>query len=96
MTGALYGLYGVGLLLAVSFLSRYLSRAWYSAASLNATGWIWIVVITFARALVLLALRGGRQPAGVLDAVISLGALAAVDVLLLVRLISFLRYRRST
>ena len=96
MTLALVALYSAGLVFAVAFLARYLPRRWYSAASLNGAGWILIVVITFARALALLALRGGPQPArGWLDTVISLGSLAAVDVLVLLRLVSYLRWRRA-
>jgi len=96
MAAVLFTLYAAGLVFAVAFLARYLPRRWYSAASLNGAGWIIIVVITFARALALMLLRGGPQPTrGPLDALISLGSLAAVDLLLLVRLVSYLRYRRA-
>lgn len=95
MTAAYLVLYGLGFLVAGSFLVGYRPRQWATAAAWNATGWILITLVTFARSLLLITLHGGvRAPQGWADAWISVGSLVAVDALLLVRVVSFLRYRR--
>ena len=96
MTAAYIALYGLGFLVAASFLIGYRPRQWATAAAWNATGWILITLVTFARGLLLIALHGGvRAPQGWGDALVSVGSLAAVDALLLVRLVSFARFRRE-
>jgi len=95
VTAAYVALYGLGLLVSGGFLVGYRPRAWADAATWNGTGWIIIVLAVYARALLLIALHGGvRASQNWTDAVLSVGSLAAIDVLLLVRLVSFARYRR--
>lgn len=95
MTGAYVALYALGLVISGAFLVGYRPRAWATAATWNGTGWIVIVLAVYARSLLLIALHGGvRPPQSWTDAVLSVGSLAAVDVLLLVRVVSFARFRR--
>ncbi len=95
MTASYLILYGLGFLVAATFLVVARPRSWVDSTTLNATGWILITAVTFARSLLLIGLHGGvRAPQGWGDALVSVGSLAAVDALLLVRVVSFVRYRR--
>ena len=95
MTAALVVLYAVGTLAALGFLAVYRPREWRRVEALNAAGWILVVPVVFARSLVLIGLHGGaRPPDGLADAVVSLGSLALVDALVVLRTVSFWRYRR--
>ena len=98
MTALLLVLYVLGLAAALGFVSLYRPREWARAEAVNAAGWILVVPVVFVRGIVLIALRDWhvRPYEGWADAVVSLGTLALVDVLVLVRFVSFARYRRRT
>lgn len=95
MTAALVVLYAVGTLAALGFLAVYRPREWRRVEALNAAGWILVVPVVFARALILIGLHGGVRPSdGLADAVVSIGSLVIVDALVVLRTVSFWRYRR--
>jgi hypothetical protein len=72
----------------------YHPRQWRRVESVNAAGWILIVPVVFVRALVLIVLHGGvREPQGTVDAAFSVGSLGLVDALVLIRLVSFWRWK---
>ncbi|WP_432043778.1 hypothetical protein [Streptomyces cadmiisoli] len=61
---------------------------------INASWWVIIVALWYARSFVLLGIRGARPIEVWWDAALSIGLLAAIDALLLVRFFSYVRYLR--
>lgn len=96
MTAAVIALYALGLAAALGFIVLFRPREWARAEAVNAAGWILIVPVVFARSLVLIALHGWHvQPyQGWGDTAVSLGTLAFVDALLVLRFVTFARFRR--
>ncbi|MGW3291487.1 hypothetical protein ACWDR3_43350 [Streptomyces sp. NPDC001002] len=95
-TLALYVLLGVGLAASVGFLALHRPRHPFRITEVNASGWVIIIGLIYARSLLLLGIRGGSSSAGPWwDVVLSLGLLAATTGLLLVRFFSYLRYLRE-
>jgi predicted membrane-bound dolichyl-phosphate-mannose-protein mannosyltransferase len=93
---ALYPLLVGGLVLALSFFIVHRPRYWFRPESINAVGLIWVIVILYARSLIVMILRGGpRSFEGVWDALFSLGLAALIDAYLAFRLVTFIRYRRN-
>ncbi|MFE7762923.1 hypothetical protein [Streptomyces sp. NPDC057438] len=95
-TLTLYVLLGVGLAASVGFLVLHRPRHPFRITEVNASGWVIIIGLIYARSLLLLGIRGGASSPGPWwDAVLSLGLLAATTALLLVRFFSYLRYLRA-
>ncbi|MFG2380547.1 hypothetical protein [Streptomyces avermitilis] len=93
-TLTLYVLLGIGLAASVGFLVLHRPRRFFRVTEINASWWVIIIGLLYARSLVLLAIRGAH-PETSLDTVIGIGFLAAIDALLLVRFFSYLWYLRE-
>ncbi|MGW3635892.1 hypothetical protein ACWD7F_38290, partial [Streptomyces sp. NPDC005122] len=71
-------------------------RHWLRPEAFNASGWVIISALWYARGIILLVIRGGPRPyASWVDAGVSLGMLLLVDALLALRLLSWWRYTRK-
>jgi predicted membrane-bound dolichyl-phosphate-mannose-protein mannosyltransferase len=93
---ALYPLLVGGLVLALSFFVVHRPRHWWRPEAINAVGLIWVIAALYARALIVMMIRGGPKPfESAWDALFSLGMAALIDAYLAFRLITFLRYRRN-
>ncbi|WP_406468059.1 hypothetical protein OH738_10855 [Streptomyces hirsutus] len=90
----LYVLLSVGLAASVGFLVLHRPRRFFRTVEINASWWVIIVGLWYARSLILLGIRGA-SPGPWWDVVLSLGLLAAIDGLLLVRFFSYVRYLRK-
>ncbi|MFF3558984.1 hypothetical protein ACFYXS_02930 [Streptomyces sp. NPDC002574] len=90
----LYVLLGVGLAASLGFLALHRPRRFFRTVEINASWWVIIVGLWYARSLILLGIRGTRPIDAWWDAALSIGLLAAIDGLLLVRFFSYLRYLR--
>jgi hypothetical protein len=93
-TLALYVLLGTGLAASIGFLTLHRPRRFFRTVEINASWWVIIVGLWYARSIVLLGIRGA-SPGPWWDVFLSLGLLAAIDALLLVRFFSYLRYLRD-
>ncbi|MFE0451584.1 hypothetical protein ACFW2D_09885 [Streptomyces sp. NPDC058914] len=93
-TLVLYALLVVGLGASIGFLTLHRPRRFFRTVEINASWWVIIVGLWYARSLVLLGIRGA-SPGPWWDVALSLGLLAAIDGLLLVRFFSYLRYLRD-
>ncbi|WP_327132025.1 hypothetical protein OG311_13625 [Streptomyces sp. NBC_01343] len=91
----LYALLGTGLAASIGFLVLHRPRRFFRTVEINASWWIIIVGLWYARSLVLLGIRGVSPEHEWWDTVLSLGLLAAIDALLLVRFFSYLAYMRD-
>ncbi|MER6236554.1 hypothetical protein ABT185_10870 [Streptomyces clavifer] len=91
----LYALLGTGLAASIGFLILHRPRRFFRVAEINASWWVIIVGLWYARSLVLLGIRGALPSHEWWDVALSLGLLGAIDALLLVRFFSYLRYRRE-
>jgi hypothetical protein len=86
-------LYCVGALGAVGFLLLHRPTRWARVAAVNAAGWVAVIALTFIRAIVLVVHLGAVRPiTSWVDAVFGYGTLVAIDLLVWVRLISYLQY----
>ncbi|QFQ95561.1 hypothetical protein F9278_04450 [Streptomyces phaeolivaceus] len=90
-TLTLYVLLGVGLAASVGFLVLHRPRRFFRMVEISASWWVIIIGLIYARSLLLLGIRGAASPGPWRDIALSLGLLAAIDGLLLVRLFSYLR-----
>ncbi|MEU1457620.1 hypothetical protein [Streptomyces avermitilis] len=91
----LYVLLGIGLAASVGFLVLHRPRRFFRVTEINASWWVIIVGLLYARSLLLLGIRGARPGETWWDSAISIGFLTAIDVLLLVRFFSYLWYLRE-
>ncbi|KAA0941831.1 hypothetical protein [Streptomyces apricus] len=91
----LYVLLIVGLLASVGFLVLHRPRRFFRAVEINASWWVIIVGLWYARSLALLGIRGVRPEHAWWDIALSLGLLAAIDGLLVVRFFSYVGYLRD-
>lgn len=95
MTEALWALLCFGLACSLGFLVLHRPKNWLRPEAFNASGWVVISALWYVRSIILLVVRGGPRPyTSWVDALVSLGMLAAVDVLLALRLLSWWRYTR--
>jgi hypothetical protein len=94
-TLTLYALLGVGLAASIGFLVLHRPRRFFRTVEINASWWVIIVALWYARSLILVGIRGASPSGPWWDVALSLGLLAAIDGLLLVRFFSYLRYRRN-
>lgn len=90
----LYVMYGLGLGLSGAFLLLHRPRHWARVEAINSAGWVVLVAILYARSIALLVIRGGPAPyRGAADTAVSLGVGFLVDVLLVLRLVSWMRFK---
>ncbi|MGW3153991.1 hypothetical protein [Streptomyces sp. NPDC001089] len=92
----LYTLLGVGLAASIGFLVMHRPRRFFRTVEINTSWWVIIVGLWYARSLVLLGIRGARPEHEWWDVALSIGLLAAIDALLLVRFFSYVAYLRKT
>ncbi len=99
----------IGLVAAVVFLAGYRPTSWRRLVTLDASGWVLAVLLTYARALVMLAASWPPVPppapthgwlaahpwAQVASLVLSLLILYAVDALVIVKLVNYRRFVRQ-
>ncbi|MFE2544821.1 hypothetical protein [Actinacidiphila glaucinigra] len=94
-TAILWGLLIAGLVCSLSFLLLHRPRHWFRPEAFNAAGWVIISALWCVRSITVLLAQGGPRPyTSWVDAGISLGMLALVDALLVLRLVSWWRYTR--
>jgi hypothetical protein len=94
-TATLFVLLSVGLAASVGFLVLHRPRRFFRTVEINASWWVIIVALWYARSLALVGIRGASTSRPWWDIALSLGLLAAIDALLLVRLVSYVAYRRA-
>ncbi|MFI6606838.1 hypothetical protein [Streptomyces sp. NPDC050507] len=94
-TATLYALLGTGLAASIGFLVMHRPRRFFRVTEINASWWILIVGLWYARSLVLLGIRGALPSHEWWDIALSLGLLGAIDALLLVRFFSYASYLRK-
>lgn len=85
----------LGLLAAGSFLVTHRPSRWLRLEAIDASGWVLLIVIFLARALILSVLRWPTPaPSDPGDTAVSVGLLVLVDVLLIVRVAAYRRFVR--
>lgn len=95
MTAALLALYVLGLAGAVAFVVLQRPRSWTRVEFLNGVGWVAVAGAGFLRGAVLLVLSGHAPHRTMTQDALSVGLLVLVDALVLLRLVSFLRWTRG-
>jgi hypothetical protein len=90
----LWTVLAAGLVAAVAYLAIHRPRQWWRAATLNADGWVIIAALWYARSMIVLAMRGAAYRTPV-DAAVALGMLLLIDVMVIYRVVSFVRFRRT-
>lgn len=86
-------LYCFGALGAIGFLLIHRPTRWTRVAAVNAAGWVAVIALSFVRAIILVIHLGAVPPlTSWVDAVFGYGSLVAIDVLVWVRLISYLQF----
>jgi predicted membrane metal-binding protein len=93
----LIALLTIGLVLSSAFLTQFRPRQWRRPAMWDAVGWILIVWLWYVRGLTVVIARWPKTtvPNGWLDLTASLGLLIVIDVLLAIRVVSFLSFRAA-
>ncbi|WP_328981786.1 hypothetical protein OG258_20030 [Streptomyces mirabilis] len=94
-TVTLYVLLALGLAASVGFLALHRPRRFFRMVEINASWWVIIIGLLYARSLMLLGIRGARPGETWWDMAIGIGFLAAIDALLLIRFFSYLWYLRD-
>lgn len=86
-----------GLLLSSAFLTQFRPRQWRRAASWDAVGWILIAWLWYVRGLAVTAARWPNTtvPDGWFDLTASIGLLVVINVLLALRVVSFMSFRSA-
>lgn len=80
----------VGFVPAAAFISQHRPRQWRRMAAWDASGWVILVALWYFRSIVLVLARWpGSPPKGPWDAAVSIGLLALLDFLLILRVISY-------
>jgi len=84
----------VGLACGIGFLVMHRPKQWRSIASLDASGWVLIATLLYARSAVQLGITfpGVHHTLG--PALVGIGSCLVVDVLLVLRLVAFYRFVR--
>jgi hypothetical protein len=84
-----------GLVPALIFIGQHRPRQWRRLEAWDASGWVVIVALTYVRSLVLLVTRWpGLPPKGTVDAVFAIGTLLFLDVVLIVRVMSYRSFKQ--
>jgi hypothetical protein len=80
----------IGFMPAIAFISQHRPRQWRRMAAWDASGWVILVALWYFRSIVLVWTRWpGSPPKGLGDAAVSIGLLALLDFLLILRVISY-------
>lgn len=87
---SLVALLVLGLVAAAAFLGTHRPKNWRRLAAVDASGWVVIFALLMVRSLLSLAQRWPpRPPESWTQAGISIGLLALVDALLIIRILSY-------
>lgn len=79
-----------GLVPALAFISQHRPRQWKRVAAWDASGWVILVALFYFRSIVLVVTRWpGSPPRGWFDGIFAVGLLVLIDVLLIVRVVSY-------
>ncbi len=79
-----------GFVPAVAFIGQHRPRQWRRMAAWDASGWVILVALWYFRSIVLVWSRWpGSSPRGWADAVFAVGVLLLLDVLLILRVMSY-------
>lgn len=79
-----------GFIPAVVFISQHRPKQWRRMAAWDASGWVILVALWYFRSIVLVWTRWpGSPPKGWADAVFAIGVLVLLDVLLILRVVSY-------
>jgi hypothetical protein len=82
-----------GLVPALLFLMQHRPKQWRRLVAWDASGLVIVVALWYIRSIVIIMLRWpGSPPSSVGDAAWAIGMLVLIDVLLLVRLISYRKF----
>jgi hypothetical protein len=84
-----------GTLASGSFIAMHRPSKWLDSTAINASGWLIIVFLFYARSLVTLITRRDVMWRGMPNAMWAIGIIIVIDYLLILRLISFMKYRRA-
>ncbi len=80
----------IGLVTACSFIGQHRPRQWRRVAAWDASGWVILVALFYLRSIVLVVLRWpGSGPQGWFDGAFAVGLLVLINVLLIVRVVSY-------
>jgi hypothetical protein len=86
----------VGLVAGLGFLLTHRPKQWRSIASLDATGWVLIATLLFARSAIQLAVTFPGVHHTAASAVAGIVSCLVVDVLLVLRLFAFRRFIKQS
>ncbi len=79
-----------GFVPAAVFISQHRPKQWRRLAAWDASGWVILVALFYFRSIVLVVTRWpGSPPRGWFDGFFAVGLLVLIDVLLIVRVVSF-------
>lgn len=84
-----------GLIGSGAYIALHRPRRLWRTETLNADGWVAIVFLLYLLTIVLLIMRGHAASVGLADEIVSIAGRAVVDVLVVARVVSFLRFRRA-
>ena len=97
MTFLVFAVVLVGLIASGAFLVMFRPSRYFSSLTVNSMGWIAIVFLLYLRNFLLLVFSGAAAYQGSVDLYSLIGVLSgmAVDALIVTRLASYLRFRKS-
>jgi hypothetical protein len=84
-----------GTLASGSFIAMHRPSKWLDSTAINASGWLIIVFLFYARSLVTLITQKTVVWRGMPNALWAIGIVLVIDYLLILRLLSFMKYRRA-
>jgi hypothetical protein len=80
----------IGFVLGAAFISQHRPRQWRRLAAWDASGFVIVATLIYARNIVLVVSRWpGSPPHGVGDAAFAIGSLVLIDALFLLRVVSY-------
>jgi hypothetical protein len=84
-----------GTIASGSFIAMHRPSKWLDSTAINASGWLIIVFLFYARSLVTLITQRTVVWRGMPNAMWAIGVILVIDYLLVLRLVSFMKYRRA-
>jgi hypothetical protein len=77
------------------FIAAHRPSKWFDRTAINASGWLIIVFLFYVRSLVTLVTQRTVTWRGMPNALWAIGVVVIIDALLILRVISFIQYRRA-